>query len=388
MSMWICLFICVGLFAIGDVLGVATKAKVSSVFVALLLFLIGFLTGIFPKDIIDQAGLTQIAKWSSAILIVHMGTSINLGQLVREWRTVAMSVVAMLVAVVSVVVVIPLVGKEAAVVSIPIINGGIVATQLMNDAAMEKGMALAAALGAIIYAVQKFVGTVPASFFGLKEANAMLADFRQNPEAYRAKHTLAAKESGPKFWKTHEKYFTDYTCFAITVGFATLAQFLGRHTPINYSIWALLLGATIGHFGLVPPKLLDKGKASGLISMAVFAGIVPSLAKISVADLGTLGFQVVVIFAAVILGSLLFLYVLPLWKLCGSRNLAVGIAMAQLLGFPATFLIANEIATAVAETPEEKEIVLEKIQTAYVVAGFASVTSLSIVMAGIFVKFL
>ena len=101
-----------------------------------------------------------------------------------------------------------------------------------------------------------------------------------------------------------------------------------------------------------------------------------------------LGWQTVVVFIACMVGIYIFMYFLPTWKICGSKDLAVGIAMAQLLGFPATYLIANEIATAVAKTPDEKEYVLSKLMPAYVVAGFVSVTSLSIVIAGILVKFL
>jgi len=56
------LFICLIIFTIGDVLGVATKAKLSSVFVALMIFLVGFLTGVLPKDIINQAMLSDIAR--------------------------------------------------------------------------------------------------------------------------------------------------------------------------------------------------------------------------------------------------------------------------------------------------------------------------------------
>ena len=56
------LFISVFIFAVGDILGVATKARLSSVFVALMLFLVGFLTGILPPDIIKQAMLQDIAR--------------------------------------------------------------------------------------------------------------------------------------------------------------------------------------------------------------------------------------------------------------------------------------------------------------------------------------
>lgn len=41
-----------------------TKAKVSAVFVSLMLFLIAFMAGWIPPDVIKKAGLDQIAKWS------------------------------------------------------------------------------------------------------------------------------------------------------------------------------------------------------------------------------------------------------------------------------------------------------------------------------------
>lgn len=68
MSMYLALFIVLGFFAIGDILGVATKAKLSSVFVALMLFMICFMTGLIPGDIIDQANLTGVSKMASALL--------------------------------------------------------------------------------------------------------------------------------------------------------------------------------------------------------------------------------------------------------------------------------------------------------------------------------
>ena len=70
------LFICLLFFGIGDVLGVATKAKLSSVFVSLFLFLIGFVTGIIPPDIIKVAGLSEMGKWATCFIVFSMGTTI------------------------------------------------------------------------------------------------------------------------------------------------------------------------------------------------------------------------------------------------------------------------------------------------------------------------
>ena len=176
--MYLGLLIVFGVFAIGDFLGVFTKARLSSVFVALMTFLVLFLCGVIPKDLIEQAGLTKLATMATPFLVFSMGSSINLTQMRKEWKVVIMSIIAMLVAVVSVMAVSPIIGRDAAIVSIPIVNGGIVATQIMTAAALEKGMGLAAALGTLVFAVQKFVGTIPASYCGLKEANILAEQYR------------------------------------------------------------------------------------------------------------------------------------------------------------------------------------------------------------------
>lgn len=388
--MYFYLFVVLAIFAIGDLLGVLTKAKVSSVFVVMMLFLVGFMTGVIPADIIDQAGLTQIGRWSSAFIIFHMGTMINMKELIDEWRTVVTAILSMLVAVAAIFVVIPIIGAPAAYVSIPIVNGGIVATQIMTAAATEKGLALVAALGTIVYATQKFFGTPFASYFGMKEAAIIVENFRKNKEL-QARGEIPKVEAVAKkntFYERNKKYYGNFVNLGITALFAWISSLLGSATPISYSIWALLLGAVVCQLGLVPEKILDSAKSSGLLNMAVFASIIPSLASIRMEDIGTLSFQIAVIFGVTMVGIYVAFGILPLWKIIGSKNLALGVSVAQLLGFPATYLISNEIAVAASETDEEREAIMDAIMPKYVVAGLATVTSISILMAGIFEKML
>ena len=58
------------------------------------------------------------------------------------------------------------------------------------------------------------------------------------------------------------------------------------------------------------------------------------------------------------------------------------------IGYPGTELIATEIANAVAQTPEERDAVSGKIQTAYVISGFTSVTILSVFIASVLANML
>ncbi len=383
--MYLYLFIVLAIFGIGDFLGVLTKAKLSSVFVVMLLFLIGFMSGVLPPDIIEQGGLTQIGRWCTGFIVFHMGTMINMRQLLREWRTLVTSVMSMVVVIIGALIVIPIIGRESAIVSIPILNGGIIATQIMVQAAETKGFALAAAMGTIVYAVQKFCGTPFASFFGTKEAESIVKDFRAKKIAVaegKAEEIISPKLD--TFYERNKKYFGNFTNLAITGFFAYIASVIQQITGISMSIWALLLGALLSQLGLVPPRIMDEAKASGLLNMAAFASIIPSLANISLEELGSLTLQIAALFAATMIVLYVAFSILPLWKVVGSKNLALGISVAQLLGFPATYLIANEIAVAVAETEEEKEIIIEAITPKYVVAGLATVTTLSILMAGIF----
>lgn len=384
------LLVCLGFFGIGDLLGVATKAKVSSVFVSLMLFLFAFMTGLIPPDIIKQAGLDQIAKWAVLFLIFSMGTTINMRELIAEWRTVVTACLAMGVVMLSAVVLIPLIGYEESIVSLPIVTGGIVATQIMTSAAMEQGFTLAAALGTIVFAVQKFLGTPIASYFGLREARAAVARYRETGEmpVVAGAAALTTTETKPTFFEQHKKFYGSFTCLAITAFFAWFAFMLGKWTGLSGTIWALILGAAVGSTGVLPSNILKHANCAGVFNCAVFGAIIPSLARIRPEDLLTLSYSIAVIFAVVIAALIVFFYFLPFWKLLGSRNVAVGVAVCQLLGFPATYLIVNEIINAVAENETEKKIISDLLMSKYLVAGFATVTTFSIIIAGFFVKYL
>ena len=374
------IFVCLAFFAIGDFLGVATKAKLSSVFVSLLLFLVFFMADWIPDDVINQAGLTQIGKWAVGFVVFGMGTTINMRELADEWRTVATACLSMAVIWLGMVVLVPLIG--------PIINGGIVATQIMTSAAMENGLEMAAALGTILYAVQKFFGTPFASYFGLREAREVLAVYRQtgvNPNKPVAK---PGEEPKPTFAEKYKKYYGQFVCLGIMALFSWVASGIGQLTGLSYTIWCLVLGAVMATTGLVPKNIMAQAKSGGIFNVAVFASIIPSLAKIDFHELLVLGYSTIIVFVVVFVLLYVCFAILPLWRVQGHKNVALGVAAAQLLGFPATYLIANEVATAAAENEEEKQVVLDAIMSKYLVAGFTTVTSVSVIIAGIFETFI
>ena len=375
-------------FALGDIVGKITKGKLSGMMVVMLLFLVGFLTKLFPADIIDQGGLTALSKLAIAMVLFNMGTTLNVKQLIEEWRTVLMAALCMLASCLVMLLVSPIIGFDTMLVGMPVINGAAMATSLMASAAAEKGLATAAALCAVIYSVQKFVGAPIASAMGIRYGKKLLKAYRENPAQFKKQETGNGASAKVSFADKHKEWYSANVMMALVAAGSWVAHILGDLTPINYSIWALLLGVVCAASGLVPTKPLQKSNSYGLMMVAVFGSIIPSLAKVSLSDLGTMAFQTIVLFIAALIGVALVGWILPTWKLVGDKDLAVGIGVEQFLGFPSNVVICREVGDAVGETPEEKAFIEDTLNVPYVVGGITVITVLSTMLAGFVINML
>lgn len=375
-------------FALGDIVGKITKGKLSGMMVVMLLLLVGFLTKLIPADIIDQGGLTALSKLAIAMVLFNMGTTLNVKQLIEEWRTVLMAALCMLASCLVMLLVSPIIGFDTMLVGMPVINGAAMATSLMASAAAEKGLATAAALCAVIYSVQKFVGAPIASAMGIRYGKKLLKAYRENPAQFKKQETGNGASAKIFFADKHKEWYSANVMMALVAAGSWVAHILGDLTPINYSIWALLLGVVCAASGLVPTKPLQKSNSYGLMMVAVFGSIIPSLAKVSLSDLGTMAFQTIVLFAAALIGVALVGWVLPTWKLVGDKDLAVGIGVEQFLGFPSNVVICREVGDAVGETPEEKAFIEDTLNVPYVVGGITVITVLSTMLAGFVINML
>ena len=375
-------------FALGDIVGKITKGKLSGMMVVMLLFLVGFLTKLIPADIIDQGGLTALSKLAIAMVLFNMGTTLNVKQLIEEWRTVLMAALCMLASCLVMLLVSPIIGFDTMLVGMPVINGAAMATSLMASAAAEKGLETAAALCAVIYSVQKFVGAPIASAMGIRYGKKLLKAYRENPAQFKKQETGNGASAKISFADKHKEWYSANVMMALVAAGSWVAHILGDLTPINYSIWALLLGVVCAASGLVPTKPLQKSNSYGLMMVAVFGSIIPSLAKVSLSDLGTMAFQTIVLFIAALIGVALVGWVLPTWKLVGDKDLAVGIGVEQFLGFPSNVVICREVGDAVGETLEEKAFIEDTLNVPYVVGGITVITVLSTMLAGFVINML
>ena len=121
---------------------------------------------------------------------------------------------------------------------------------------------MAAALGTIVFAVQKFFGTPVASYFGMREAKLIVEEMRRNGAAAAAAGgEEAAKPEEEKkllFWERHKRYYGQFASLAITAFFAWIAFMLRKWTGVSGTIWALILGTVVSATGYVPGNILAR----------------------------------------------------------------------------------------------------------------------------------
>ena len=68
--------------------------------------------------------------------------------------------------------------------------------------------------------------------------------------------------------------------------------------------------------------------------------------------------------------------------------IAVATSLTALYGFPPNYVLTDECTTALAETPEEKAFLMDKMLPQMIVGGFVTVTITSVIIASIFIPLL
>ena len=71
-----------------------------------------------------------------------------------------------------------------------------------------------------------------------------------------------------------------------------------------------------------------------------------------------------------------------------TKEMGFAIALTALYGFPPNYILTMEAVQAVAENEEEKQFLTDEMLPKMLVGGFTTVTIVSVVLAGIFARYL
>ncbi|MGB9867914.1 MAG: hypothetical protein ACPLPR_08465 [Bacillota bacterium] len=383
----IALLICLGIFALGDYVSTRTKAMVSSLFVASVLFLLGFWT-FFPKDITTKATLQATGALAIPLLITHMGTLMSVKELIDQWRTVAAAVSAVVgIGVVLATLGVAIFGKTIALVAAPPIAGGVVASLIMTEAAKAKGAADMAVLATLLLVVQGFLGYPIASACLLKEAKRILGSAGEGQ--IQVVGTEAKTERKKLIPPVPEKYRTPAVyLFKLAIG-AWLSVYLAGLTKgvIHQYVMCLIVGVILSEIGFLEKDIMTKANSYGYLMIALLAIVMANLANASPDTLVRLLWPLFGTLVLGVIGIIIFTWLVhkPLGL---SKEMALAIGATALFGFPGTYILSHEAAKGVASNEEERQLILHHILPKMLVGGFCTVTITSVILAGILAKYL
>lgn len=380
--------------SIGDIVSTRTKAFVPSVFVAALLFLIGFWT-FFPSDIVAQAGFQKpIVYLSMYLLITHMGTLLSVRELAAQWRTIAIALIG-IVGVIALTMTIgsALFGLETAATATPPLTGGIVAAIIMSEAATEVGADNLAVLAIITYVMQGFVGYPLTSLMLKKEGKRLLEGFRSgeieyDADAYEKDDDIKRKKLIPPL---PEQYQTTYillaklglTAWAAVLFSGVVEPYLG----ISAFVWCLFFGVIAQELGFVEKKPLNLSGSFGFLITILMAFVFAGLSRATPEMLVEIAIPLASIIVLGVSGMAVLSMLLGK-KLGYTKEMSFAVALTALYGFPPNYILTEEGAKALAENKEEKDFLMDEMLPKMLVGGFTTVTIVSVIIAGVFVRFI
>lgn len=378
-------------FGFGDFVSYKTKGLVSTIVVASLLYMVGFWTGVIPTDSLTSTQLPGVmSAFGIALMILNLGTIIDLEDLLKEWKTVAIAMFGLVgLTLFAFTAGTWMFGRQYALAATPPISGGLIAGIIVNEAAQAAGQPAIGGYASLLVGLQMFIGMPVASWMLKKYANNLLAAGKIIPGAAMQTEKKINIKFIPDFPKSMQSATITMAKMGI-VGFiaynVAMLTKIPASAPANYilnpNIAYLLFGIIFTEIGFLDKNSLAKSGAAGFLMLGTMSILPGSLAAITPAALlemivplvGMLVFGAIAIsIFAVILGK--FLHYEP--------SIAIAIGLTALIGYPGTQVITDEVVAGLECSEEEKAAVKQVLLPKMLVGGFVTVTIASVVLAGL-----
>ena len=376
--------------ALGELISLWSKARIPSLLIAMLGTFIAVQLKIIPNTIIDDSFFPQIYAILVAPLLFHMGSLIPLKTMLAQWRSVVISIAGMIVAVgVIAAVVGPIFGFQYVVAGAGPLAGGIVSTGLTTDGLKAANVDSAIVVLPALVLMLQSLPSMPLTNLLLRKFAIKLRDSGDLEELARKQKKVEKENGGGKKLITLPDMLVDnelFVLFLILVG-GSLATLLAMPTHIPSSIIALVLGVASTAIGLTPERSMEKSNSFGIAMAGVVAIVMAPLVAASLSDVLAALIPVAVILAVgavgIMIGGAIATKLLK-WK----TTLGMSVALTAMYGFPADYLLTNEVVRSVGRTEEERDALREAMLPAMLVGGFTSVSAGSVVIASVLVSFL
>ena len=385
-NLWTPLFsmaVFLAVFAVGDVVSYKTKGLISGVIIAAIVYIGGYWTGIIPTDSIASTGLpTMLTAIMIPLLLVNLGTAINISQLLSEWKTVVVALVGLVgLALISFTVSTWLFGREYALSASSPIAGGTIAAIITNEAAVAAGQPNFGAFAMLVCSFQMFIGMPVSSFMLRKEAERLMAKGLIAPNAVAEADTVSKKKFNLKIMGDGPVQYQTTPIIVLRVAIiAVIAYFISHLTIPNVAY--LLFGIVFGEIGFLVKNGLQKAGMYGFTMLCLYALTPNSFTSVTPDALLDM---VIPLVGTLVFGAIgIAIFAIICGKFLGySPYMSIAIGMCALMGYPGTQIVTDDMVNALSVSSEEKTAISDILLPKMLVGGFTTVSIASVVFAGI-----
>ncbi|WP_327654358.1 hypothetical protein [Streptomyces sp. NBC_00483] len=389
--------------AAGEVASALTRARVPGFLVSFLALFALVQLGVFPRDIVDSSTWKTTGNLLAPALMVHLGTMIPLRIMRQQYRAVLVAVCGMAgAAAVVTAVVTPVFGYAAAVAGAGPIDGGLVAYLVTDKALRQAGLDSLVAVPLLVFVLQQIVGlplvtnllrrhaaTIAVRAAAPQKASVLAGTGVANDGASdtleEGPRTAPLQRAQPRL-RIPARFAENHTVllFLVFVGGAC-ATGLEDLTGVNYAVWGLGIGLLGSWLGVYPIKALEKANSFTIAMVGLLAVVLASATSLSLAQLAGVLPLVATIVVTGVAGLALGGYVAA--RIIGWAPVkGMAVAMTALLGFPLDYLTTQEVSNSVGRNEIERQAIVDDLLAPMLIGGFTTVSTGSVLIAGLLVK--
>ena len=375
------------LFAFGNFISNKTKAYISSLIPAVIIFIVLMYSGIIPADICTTSGLTGMMNaFVIPLCVVDVGTKLSIKKILPEWKSFATVLAASIgIIIVCFTIGILILGRQRSIAAIPPLTGALLATTVVQQAAAEAGNNAIGVFAMIVLVLQTIL-SLPVATFALKM---YFKDIRKKGIIDNNAPILADEKEEkyilpriPKSWDS--SYMIIFKMAIVAYIGAVVGNGLAAPTKniLSPTLMYVLFGLIASEIGFLERGPLEKSNSVGIIYLALFSVLMSTFSSVT---LETLVSQIVpaliVIFIGLIGIAVLSAAAGKLFKV--SPWLSIAIGTCCYLGYPGSQIVVEETVRGSDLTDEEKSKITKTVLPKMII-GYLSAAIISIVCAGIF----
>ena len=331
-------------------------------------------TGVVPKNVVELAGFSPIMSFCIMMIILDMGASTNFKELWANRNVVALAALSLAFQIIVLLAVVGAAfGRNTAIAGLP---GGTSVAFIVQERARALGYDELVTLSVMLIAIQNMIGAPLVAVIVRREIRRLHA---LAPDAA----VTALREEGRK----EEKKTSSYLAFFRLAAGAWLASRLEMLTGFSRFAFSLLIGILLSELGFLKKTDLTNTQSRGLLFFVLMSMVLSGFCASGPDMFRRMALPLILVLLCDVAAICLFCTVFAR-RFGLTRGMAIAVGMEVMVGFPLNMMLTQDIIDLATDDENEKVRLMAQVGTKLVIAGFTSLTTLSVIFASILVMFM